>query len=101
MALIVEWHSDAIDDLLRIDTESQRRIRKALAELEQLEDARRRLVPYAATLKGFWKLRVGDYRLVCQLRERDGQVVLIIHVAHRSIVYHSRNVRTVTNRGES
>lgn len=101
MALIVEWHPDAVDDLERLDTDSQRRIKKAIDELQQLEDARHRLAPYTVTLRGYWKFRVGDYRLVCQLRERNGQIVLIIHVAHRSIVYRSRNVRTVTNRGES
>lgn len=101
LALIVEWHPEAIEDLLRIDTESQRRIKKALAELQQSEDARQRLVPYTATLKGYWKLRVGDYRLVCQLLERNGKVVLIVHIAHRSTVYRSRSVRSVNNRSGS
>lgn len=101
LALIVKWHPAAIGDLLRIDTESQRRIKKALAELQQLEDARLRLVPYTATLKGYWKLRVGDYRLVCQLLERNGEAVLIVHAARRSIVYRSRSVRSVNNRSGS
>jgi mRNA interferase RelE/StbE len=72
--LIVEWHPAAVEDLAEIDGESQRRIRRALAELTELDDARQRLVPFTATLKGFWKLRVGDFRLVCQLGEREGKL---------------------------
>ena len=53
---------------------------------------------YAATLKGLWKPQVGDYRLVCQITQRGGQTVLIIYVAHRSIAYGARGVRTVRNR---
>lgn len=77
------------------------RIRKVLAELEGVEDTRARLMPYPGALKGYWKLRVGDIRLVCQLRGRVGQIVLIIHVAHRSAVYGRRGQKSIIRRGES
>ena len=77
----------------------QDRIRRSVADLERLDDARQRLVPYAESLKGFWKLRVGDHRLVCELRrDEHGQFVLIIHVVHRSRAYLPRSVRTVKDR---
>ncbi|MBS0154305.1 MAG: type II toxin-antitoxin system RelE/ParE family toxin [Nitrospira sp.] len=41
-------------------------------------------VPLQKTLKGYWKLRVGDYRVVYKL-EKDG--VLILAVRHRKTVY--------------
>jgi mRNA interferase RelE/StbE len=97
LALRIEWHPAAIDDVAALATGDQRRIRKALAELATLDDPRQRLIPYSGNLKGFHKLRVGDFRLVCEIR-RDGQAVLIIHVAHRSFVYGRRSSRTIERR---
>ncbi|MEI6745635.1 MAG: type II toxin-antitoxin system RelE/ParE family toxin [Methylococcaceae bacterium] len=38
-------------------------------------------------LKGLWRYRVGDYRLVCQIN--DGElIVLVVEIGHRSVVYH-------------
>lgn len=51
-------------------------------------------------MKGFWKLRVGDIRLVCQLFETDGGFVLVITVAHRSVAYDPRNVTRQKNRAD-
>ena len=96
----IEWHPKAIDDLRQVDAAYQRRIKAALDELAALDDPRRRLVPYAANLRGFWKLRVGDWRLACQIRERAGHVVLVIHVAHRSIIYSKRGISVIENRSE-
>jgi mRNA interferase RelE/StbE len=96
--LKIEWHVDAVEDLKAIATADQRRIRKALAELETLVDPRQRLVPYSGNLKGFWKLRVGDFRLVSQIREENGSYILVIRVAHRSIAYDQRSVEKILGR---
>lgn len=40
--------------------------------------------PLRKTLKGYWKLRVGDYRVVYLIEE---QAVLIIGIRHRKEVY--------------
>jgi mRNA interferase RelE/StbE len=97
--LRIEWHPGAVEDLARLGKPDQQRIRNALSDLGDLDDARARLLPYSGALKGYWKLRVGDIRLVCRLENRAGQVVLVIHVAHRSVVYRPRGQRTVTRRG--
>lgn len=98
--LKIEWHPDAVADLASVATADRRRIRDVLAELRKLDDARQRLVPYVGPLKGHWKLRVGDYRLVCRLERRGEQVVLVILVAHRSVAYRPGNVRTALRRSE-
>ena len=94
----IEWHPDAFEDLGRIGTTDQKRIRDILGELEKLDDARQRLVPYTGKLKGYWKLRVGDYRLVCRIERQEGQYVVVIHLAHRSVIYHPRSIRTIKRR---
>ena len=98
LATRIEWHPKARAELEAIDLAVRERIRKALAEIKLLDDPRQRLVPYASNLSGFWKLRVGDYRLVCELGERDGQRVLIIYIAHRSRAYSKRGQRTIQSR---
>jgi mRNA interferase RelE/StbE len=54
--------------------------------LEPLDDPRR----LGKSLKGpfteLWRYRVGDYRLICELRD-EVLVVLVLRVWHRSRVY--------------
>ncbi|MCR9122099.1 MAG: type II toxin-antitoxin system RelE/ParE family toxin [Phyllobacteriaceae bacterium] len=96
----IEFHPEAREDFLAIGAADQRRIRKALIELAALDEPRQRLVPYSGNLKGFWKLRVGDYRLVCELGERNGRFVLIIYLAHRSRAYSKRGQRAIRSRAD-
>lgn len=96
----IEWHVDAVKDLKSISTSYQRRIRKALAELSHLDDPRQRLVPYSANLKGFWKLRVGDYRLVCEIRREGDEFILIIRAAHRSQAYDPKSTESINRRSD-
>ena len=98
LATQIEWHPKARDDLAAIDFAARERIRKAVGEIKLLDDPRQRLAPYAGNLSGFWKLRVGDYRLICELGERNGQRVLIIYVAHRSRAYSKRGQKAVQSR---
>lgn len=96
--LRIEWHPEAIEDLRKLGASDQRRIKKVVDSLADLEDPRPRLIPYSGNMKGFWKLRIGDLRLVCQVFERDGGLVLVISVAHRSVAYDRRNVRRFKSR---
>jgi len=39
-----------------------------------------------ADLAGLWRYRVGDYRILCQIRDRE-LLVLVVAVGHRKDVY--------------
>ena len=39
-----------------------------------------------ADLAGLWRYRVGDYRILCQIRDRE-LLVLVVAVGHRRDVY--------------
>lgn len=81
---IVVWEQ-ALDDLRGLDPAVLRRVRRKLewlaAEVEQV-----RLEPLRANLAGFFKLRVGDWRVVFARQEELRQLV-ILAVAHRRHVY--------------
>jgi mRNA interferase RelE/StbE len=37
-------------------------------------------------LQGHWRYRVGDYRIICQIRDKE-LLILVIEVSHRREVY--------------
>ncbi|MBM3579302.1 MAG: type II toxin-antitoxin system RelE/ParE family toxin [Alphaproteobacteria bacterium] len=42
--------------------------------------------PLSKNLKGFWRYRVGDYRIICDLRKNE-LIILVIDIGHRSTIY--------------
>ncbi|MBS9720937.1 type II toxin-antitoxin system RelE/ParE family toxin [Tianweitania sp. BSSL-BM11] len=95
---VVQWHPHAFKQFVELDRAVQTRIQRVLNSLEVMDDVRSRLIPYRAELAGYWKLRVGDYRLITSLREQDGQTILVIYLAHRREVYGSRAVAATKRR---
>ena len=96
----VEWHKGALEDLESLDKTIQQRITDAIGRLRQVDDPRLRLVPYVEGLKGYWKLRVGDHRVVCELRRDGERFVMVIRVVNRNEAYLARNVRIIRRRSD-
>ena len=104
----VEWHKGALEDVESLDKTIQQRITDAIGRLRQVDDPRLRqvddprlrLVPYVEGLKGYWKLRVGDYRVVCELRRDGERFVMVIRVVNRNEAYLARNVRIIRRRSD-
>jgi mRNA interferase RelE/StbE len=65
-------------DLPKIDKRNKSRIKRALEErLCTQPDVYGK--PLQRTLKGYWKLRVGDYRIVFRIRRKEIVILGIIH----------------------
>jgi mRNA interferase RelE/StbE len=102
MPVRTQFHPPALAEFRKLGREVQRRVRRSVLELEQLDDARAKLVPTSRRSRGFWKLRVGDYRLVCELRHADGgQLVIPIHVVHRREAYSPRSIDAIKRRSDN
>jgi mRNA interferase RelE/StbE len=70
----------------KLGKSAQQDIEKYLAkQLESSEDPRRFGKPYLS-IKGAWRYRVGDYRLVCLL-QNEKLIVLVLKVGHRHDIY--------------
>ena len=88
MAWRVEFAKDAQKDLSKLDPAGRERVLRFLAERVQgSDDPRER----GQALKGsdigrYWKYRVGDYRLVCDLQDAL-LLVLVVRVGHRREIY--------------
>ena len=50
--------------------------------------------PLRRTLKGYWKVRVGDYRVVYRISGKD---IIILGIIHRKDVYKRVQKRTAEN----
>lgn len=71
------------EDLPLIDQRTKDRIRKAIEE--RLQTAPHDYgEPLRKSLKGYWKLRVGDYRVVFKVIESE---VWVLGIRHRKSIY--------------
>lgn len=80
----VIYHPDVGEkDLPKISGDHRRRIRKAI-EVKLTRLPQQFGEPLRHTLKGYWKLRVGDYRVIYKIQ---GKTVVIFQIGHRREVY--------------
>jgi mRNA interferase RelE/StbE len=85
MSYTVQYKSEALDNLEKLDRQIQSRIIKKIIWLaENFED----ITPLALTanLAGVYKLRVGDYRIIYEFSEVD-ESITILKIGHRSEIY--------------
>ncbi len=82
----IVYHPDIkAKDLPRISTDIRLRIKRAVEN--KLAFAPEEFgEPLRRTLKGYWKLRVGDYRVIYKV---SGKVVIILRMGHRREIYES------------
>jgi mRNA interferase RelE/StbE len=75
----------AENDLARLDTSIARRIVKRVQWLaEHLDELKPE--PLTATLLGFFKLRVGDYRIIYRIIANENLIV-VHRIGHRREIY--------------
>lgn len=87
MAWTVELTGRARKELARLDPRDARRILRFLRDsLQGTDDPRRHGKPLKGRNSELWRYRVGDRRLVCDLRDRT-LLVLVVRVGHRREVY--------------
>jgi mRNA interferase RelE/StbE len=78
------YHPDvAGKDLPRISSVPRNRIQKAI-EAKRSTAPHEFGAPLRRTLKGYWKLRVGDYRVIYKV---DKSTVIIFRIGHRREIY--------------
>ena len=83
MPFELRYHPAVRDcDIPRLDQKARARIRKALED--RLMTAPHKYgLPLRKNLKGYWKLRVGDYRVVFKIADTE---VFILGIRHRKDV---------------
>lgn len=84
MSFVLRYHPDVRKvDLPLLDERTKTQIRTAIEK--RLETAPQDYgAPLRKTLKGYWKMRVGNYRIVYKI---SGEEVLILGICNRRDVY--------------
>jgi mRNA interferase RelE/StbE len=83
----VEFDSDAARELRKIGGSARGAILKYLRQrIATKEDPRRFGHALLGDLKGLWRYRVGDYRIIADIRDKE-ILVLVVAVGHRRTVY--------------
>ena len=86
MAWRAELSPRALKQLSKLDKPIARRIIDYLREIESGEDPRSRGKGLTGNLAGFWRYRVGEYRIIASI-EDDELLILAINIDHRPRIY--------------
>ena len=87
MAWTIEYTDAAIRQFGKLDKAVARRIADYMEErVAPLEDPRSVGKSLGGKLASFWRYRVGDYRIICELRDKQ-LCVLVMRVGHRREIY--------------
>lgn len=85
MSYVVEYEPEAVDDLKQLPRNIRVRIVAKINWLAENFDEVQSL-PLTANLAGFFKLRVGDYRVIYE-SDRTLRVITVDRVGHRREIY--------------
>jgi mRNA interferase RelE/StbE len=81
LSFTVLLHPRAAKSLKKLQTSIRNRILESLKKLEQRPEKGDQMKP-----SQFWKLRVGDYRVIYEVDQQTSQII-VLHVGHRKKVY--------------
>ncbi|MDJ1369934.1 type II toxin-antitoxin system RelE family toxin [Gulosibacter molinativorax] len=82
----LELSEDATKWLRKADRGRARRILKALRAVSVLDDPRDRGKALTGSLDGLWRYRVGDYRVICDIRDQE-LVIVAVEIGKRDSIY--------------
>ncbi|ERF60859.1 type II toxin-antitoxin system RelE family toxin [Treponema socranskii] len=72
--------------LKKLDAAISKRVLDYLEQIELLDNPRSRGKALTSNLSGLWRYRVGDYRILCRIRD-DRLIITVIEIGHRATVY--------------
>ena len=70
----------------KLDRKTAQRVRDGLTRLAAMEDPTAPCKALRGPLAGLWRYRVGDYRVILDIR-RDEVVIVALDLGHRSDIY--------------
>ncbi len=85
MTYKIRWHEEAINDLKKIDRQTQKKIIARIKEYLS-KDPSTLGKPLQGIFKGLYRYRYGSYRIVYAI-DRESVIILILRIADRKNVY--------------
>lgn len=83
----LEFTDRANKDFKKLDAETYRKV-NAFIEKNLLQTSNPRALgkPLSGNLKEFWRYRVGNYRLICEIIDNK-MIIIMMKIDHRKNVY--------------
>lgn len=82
----VVFSDKAEKQFMRLDKSVQLQVKKFILKLQELQNPRIREKALVGNLLGFWRYRVGDYRILCKIKD-DVLEILVVEIGHRRAIY--------------
>ena len=83
----VEYSKTAVNTIKKMDSSTSKLIRTWIEKnLINTENFRIKGKALTGDLKGLWRYRVGDYRILAEIQDNK-IVILILNIGHRSKIY--------------
>ena len=83
----IKIESNAVKALQKLDKVTRQRIERFIDRLVGEENTRSRgIALQGEAYDGLWRYRVGDYRLICQIKDKE-VLILVVEIGHRKAIY--------------
>lgn len=86
MAWTIEYLATARKGLEKLDRQAARRILDFMDDRVATLDDPRSIGSALVGPRRYWRYRVGDYRIICDLQDKK-LIVLVVEIGHRADVY--------------
>ncbi|NLM00001.1 MAG: type II toxin-antitoxin system RelE/ParE family toxin [Treponema sp.] len=86
MAYSIAFESQAEKEFSKLDKTAQQNIFNYLKKLSTLENPRLLGKSLKGNFSDFWRYRVGDYRVICDIDD-ERILVTVVRIGHRKDVY--------------
>lgn len=83
----VKYSDKVFKQLKKLDIKVQKDITTWIAKnLLNIKNPREKGKPLQANRTGQWRYRIGDYRLICEIKDKE-LVILALSLGHRKSIY--------------
>lgn len=90
MPFIISYHKEVVkNDIPALPAAMKARLKSAI-ETNLTMSPEKYALPLRRTLKGYWKLRVGDYRVIFEF---ERSMIIILGIGHRKDIYNGMKNR--------
>ena len=87
MSYKINFSETSLKQLRKLDSLSRKRILNYVSDvLTKIENPRILGKALTGDLKGLWRYRIGNFRIVCQIQD-NSLLILILKIAHRKEIY--------------
>ncbi len=82
----IHYQQQPVKFLKKLDNPTKEKILDYLEKILTAKNPKIFGKALSANLTGLWRYRVGDYRIICDIRQKE-LIILVIDIGHRKNIY--------------